>query len=318
MSIQDDARTIRDLWWGFWPSRVVLTANTYRIFDQLETPRTAAEVATLIGTDLRATELLLNALTALELVHKRGAVFRNARLAKRFLVSDAPHYMGDILGHADALWHNWSGLDEVMRTGMPHRQRRDHGSFIRGMHNIASLKAPGLMKLIGLRGVQTALDLGGGPGTYAMAMAKRGVVATLFDLPETVAIAREIVAEAGVDGIGFRAGDFHVDDIGSGYDLILISQIFHAYGPDECLGLLRKCRAAMNPGGRVVIQEFFVDRTLTAPLSGALFAINMLVNTERGRCYSPPEMRRWLAEAGFSEISETPFGENVLLSGVAQ
>jgi ubiquinone/menaquinone biosynthesis C-methylase UbiE len=116
------------------------------------------------------------------------------------------------------------------------------------------------------------LDLGGGPGTNAMAMAKKGVQATIFDLPETTAIARKVARREGVRELRFVAGDFHFDSIGSGYDLILISQIFHAFSGEENVALLLKCRQALNPGGRVAVQEFPIDETRTAPPQRSLLS----------------------------------------------
>lgn len=317
MSRKDEVKFLSDLWHGFWASRVLLTANNLGIFSRLGTPVPAAEVAVTLGTDPRATELLLNALAGLGLVTKKGNRYANAPLARRLLVPGSPSYMGDILRHADTLWQNWSGLDEVVRSGRPNRVGRNHGSFIRGMHNIASQKADSLLRAIGLTGVKSALDLGGGPATYTMAMARHGVRATLFDLPDTIKVAREVVRETAGPDILFREGDMLTDEFGEGYDLILISQVFHSFGPDQCLAVLQKCRAALNPGGRVVIQEFRIDKSLAAPAPGTLFAVNMLVNTERGRCYSPDEMSDWLKKSGFGAIKVQSLDETVLVSGAA-
>ncbi|RNC71434.1 MAG: methyltransferase domain-containing protein [Desulfuromonadales bacterium] len=311
----DEAKQLRDLWSGFWAARVVLTANNLRVFDHLARPLTAPEAAELLGADTRGTEILLNALVSLGLLTKRGGRFVNSAVARRYLVAGAPWYMGDIIRHSDTLWRNWSGLDEVVRTGRPARLAHDHDAFIRGMHNLASFKDRDLMKAIGLKGVATALDLGGGPGTYSMAMARKGIRATLFDMPDTIRIARELVHESGVEGVSFREGDFLADDIGAGYDLILVSQVIHAYGPAENRVLLEKCRAALNPGGRVAIHEFLIDRSQSMPRSGALFAVNMLVNTDHGRCYPPEEIARLLRRAGFRSTATTTFGDGVLVSG---
>jgi hypothetical protein len=105
------------------------------------------------------------------------------------------------------------------------------------------------------------------------------------------------------------------DELGSGYDMIFISQIFHAYGPEECLALLRKCRICLNKGGRVIAQEFYLDESKTGPLQGAVFAINMLVNTDRGRTYTPNEMSLWMKKAGFDGIKKKLLDETVLITG---
>jgi ubiquinone/menaquinone biosynthesis C-methylase UbiE len=301
---------------GFRASRVILTANNLGIFERLKTPDTAASLARKIKTDRRATELLLDAVTALGLLKKSGAKYRNTAEADRFLVQNSPLYQGDMLRHSDSLWKSWSGLDEVVRTGLPNRSgRRDHESFIRAMHNNAVFRAAEVVKAVDLKGVNRALDLGGGPGTYSMELARKGVAVTLFDLPDTVRIARTLLKEAKVGGVDFLEGDFHSDDIGNGYDLVFISQILHSLSQDECLGLLKKSRNALNAKGKIAVQEFFLEINRAHPVAGALFSINMLVNTAAGRCYSPQEMKAWLLKAGFAGIKTKILGDTVVLTG---
>ena len=304
------------LWGGFRASRVVLTANNFAVFEHLRAPATAAGVAGIVGLDARAAGILLDALTALGLLVKTGSKYRNTPLAKQFLQKDSPLYQGDLLRHADTLWKSWSGLDEVVKSGAPNRSAgRDHESFIRAMHNNAVFRVKGVIKAIDLRGVKKALDLGGGPGTYSRELASKGIAVTLFDLPNTVEIAREILAAAKAGNIDFLSGDFHADDIGSEYDLVFVSQIFHAYSADDNRVLLTKARDALNPKGRIAIQEFLLEKDRAHPVPGALFSVNMLVNTAAGRCYTQQEMKQWLAQTGFKGIKAKALGDTVVLTG---
>ena len=110
-------------------------------------------------------------------------------------------------------------------------------------------------------------------------------------------------------------GDFKVNDIGKGYDLILVSQIFHAFSVKENLSLLNKCWEALKPNGRVVVQEFPINESRTLPQGSSLFSVNMLVGTENGRCYTPEEMRRWLIQTGFKKITVKNLAETVCIIG---
>ncbi|MFZ5996515.1 MAG: methyltransferase [Nitrospirota bacterium] len=315
MGIQEEAKELRKFWGGFWAPRVILTANNYRVFDHLGTPKTADQVAKAIKADKRATGIMLDALVGLGLLKKTAKTYKNTPLATRFLVKDSPYYQGDIIRHADALWQKWSDLDAIVKTGKPSARGRDHTSFIKGMHNIAVFKAPPVIDAIGLKGVKKAMDLGGGPGTYAIELAKRGIDVTIFDLPETINVAKEMVKKSGLKNISFIKGNIFSDSINGTYDLILMSQLLHAFSVEESLIALRRCKEALTPGGRVVIHEFFIDTTMTAPLPAALFSVNMLVNTPAGRCYPPAEMKQWLKQLGFKEIKETMLEDTVLVSG---
>ena len=159
-----------------------------------------------------------------------------------------------------------------------------------------------------------ALDLGGGPGTYTIEMAKKGISVTIFDTPETIEIAKEVIKKSGVKNINFLQGDFLADDFGRHYDLIFISQILHAYSEDDNIMVLKKCRNALNKNGRIIIQEFFIDKDRANPVQSALFSINMLVNTEGGRCYSPEEIKRWYLKTGFRKIQKQLLADSVLIS----
>ena len=183
------------------------------------------------------------------------------------------------------------------------------------MHNIASLKAKDVIDMIGLNGIRTALDLGGGPGTYSIEMARRGVKVTLFDFPETLEIAGKVIAKEKTGGIFLMGGDFMSDDIGKGYDLIFVSQIMHSYSGRENFRLLKKCKKALNKGGKIAVQEFYINRARTHPAHGSLFSVNMLVNTEEGRCYSTEEIRSWLLKTGLKRIRKGLIDDAVVIVG---
>jgi ubiquinone/menaquinone biosynthesis C-methylase UbiE len=315
MNIRDEVMGLRMLWGGYWPARVLITASNLRIFDHLKTSKTAAEIAGMIKSDARATEILLDAVAGLGLIKKSSNKYRNTSAANRLLVSGMPYYQGDILRHADNLWDNWSHLDEIVRNGLPSLKSFETDAFIRGMHNIASLKAPEVIKNIGLKGVKKALDLGGGPGTYSIEMAKKVKSVTLFDRPETVTIAKDVIGKTRLKNISFIEGDFLTDSIGDGYDLIFISQILHSFSETKNLGIIKKSYDALTPGGLIVIQEHLLEQDRTRPVSGSLFSVNMLVNTHGGRSYSAQEIKRWLSSTGFKKVKHRVKEDSNLVFG---
>ena len=323
-NILEQSIKIRRIWGAFRQARVLLTANNYMIFDHLGQPQSSISIAKKLKIDPRATGILLDALAGLGFLKKQSNKYQNTNLASQFFVSGRPHYQGHIMRHAETLWQNWSALDEIVKTGKPGRKAHDHEAFILGMHDLALLKVEKVLKAIGLKGVKTALDLGGGPGTYSIEMAKNGIEVTLFDRPETVKIAKRVVNNApqpplnlrgGEGGVKFIQGDFINDDIGNGYDLILASQIVHANSEKDNITLLKKCKKALNKNGRIVIQEFKISTDLTQPPNSSLFSVNMLVNTDGGRCYSPGEMKKWLLKMGMKDIKEKALDDSALISG---
>jgi (2Fe-2S) ferredoxin/precorrin-6B methylase 2 len=297
---------------GFRPSRALLTAVELDVFTSVGDGATAPEVAARGGTDPRATEALLNVLVALGLLEKRQGRFRNGDWAETFLRAGAPHDSRAALMHTVHLWPRWSTLTEAVRKGtavafeeMAGRGEEWTEAFIAAMHKNAAARAPVVVSALDLSAVQRVLDLGGGSGAYAMALARAqpGLEATVFDLPTVTPLTRRYVAQGGMqDRVHTRDGDLRSDPYGTGYDLVFVSAICHMNGPDQNRAMLRRVREALAPGGRVVIQDFILSEDKTAPTAAALFALNMLVGTREGSAYSDAEYGAWLTETGFVDV----------------
>jgi ubiquinone/menaquinone biosynthesis C-methylase UbiE len=149
------------------------------------------------------------------------------------------------------------------------------------------------------------LDVGGGPGSYAIAFgqAHPEIEATILDKPEVLSIARRHVELAGLTGrFRFVAADLTRDRLGEGFDLLLLSNICHMLSPEQNLDLLRRSAEALNSGGRILIQDFLLDEDGTTPAFAALFAINMLVATTGGSSYRESQYAAWLRQAEFEDV----------------
>jgi ubiquinone/menaquinone biosynthesis C-methylase UbiE len=149
------------------------------------------------------------------------------------------------------------------------------------------------------------LDLGGGSGDYAMAFvrAKEDLRATVFDRPEVIPLTQEYIKQERLaDRIDTVAGDFHKDDLGAGYDLVFMSAITHIYSERQNKALFKKAFNALNLGGRLIIKDVIMDEDRTSPMSGALFALNMLVATDSGDTYTESEIGKWMEASGFCDI----------------
>ncbi len=316
MSIKEQLRDLKKISSGFRESRILLTSNNLGLFEYLKEKMDAESLSKVLGTDKRAIEILLDALCAMKLLKKdSNCNYINTPLTMRLLVKNSPYYQGDILKHMDTLWKNWSNLDEILKTGRPYHSSRDHESFIKGMHNIAIMKVKDVVYAMDLKNVKRLLDLGGGPGTYSIEFAKHSIDITLFDYPETIKIARNFINASGLKNIRTIEGDFLIDDIGHGYDLVFISQVLHAYSQKDNAIMLRKSFNALNKNGSIVIHEFYISKDRTKPLNSALFSVNMLVNTEGGRCYAPEEIILWLKNTGFKGIKKRLLEDTILITG---
>jgi ubiquinone/menaquinone biosynthesis C-methylase UbiE len=316
---------ITDSVYAFREARVLLTAIELDLFSLLGSGwKSSDEVARLAETDPRATDRLLNALCASGYLVKKKREFSNTPLTSRFLVKGEPNYLGGLM-HQVSLWNTWSTLTDAVRMGSSVAARRpvsDHGvdwlaAFIASMHMRALRQAPAIIRLINLKGVKRVLDVGGGSGAFSMAFvrARKGIAAVVFDLPNVTKLTQGYIdAENLGNQISVVGGDYTMDPLVSGFDLVFMSAVIHSNFPDTNRQLFRKAFEALNPEGRLVVLDYIMNSDRTSPSAGAYFSLNMLVNTREGDTYTESEVRGWMENAGFEKISrtKTQFGTDLM------
>jgi len=292
-------------------ARALQTAVALGVFDRIAgRGATAAEVAGATAAAPAAMAILLDALTGLGLLRKRGARYANGPDAARHLVSTSPHSLCDLIRFATTRYPEWSRLPEVVLTGRPARPHdmyqhdaAETRAFIRGMHNLAVARGDALRlpAIVDLSRARTLIDLGGGPGTYAIHLCRAypRLRATIMDFRGSLGVAREIVAEHGMeDRVTLREGNILTNPIGGPFDAALVSNIVHGEDFETNRRFMKKTFEALSPGGTIIVKDHLMDRSLTKPAGGAVFALTMLMYT-RGRCYGTHEIKGWLDDAGF-------------------
>ena len=270
-----------------------------------------------LKTKPRPTQILLNGLAALGFLSKSGGRYLNTPISSNYLVASSPRYLGHNLMYQDAAWDCWGALEPLARTG---RAKTSIGawlarspsfaeSYIRGMDNISERPARAIAELLPLPGARTLLDVGAGPGAYTRALLQRNpdLKAVLLDLPPSLEVARRLLSQSPLrDRITLKPGDYHRTPLGRGlYDVILLSHITHNEDERANRKLLAKCRAALRPGGMVVIHDFLTAEDGASPAFASLLSLHMLVTTGTGQVYSGETYQSWLSEAGFARVRTT-------------
>ena len=299
----------------YWETKILLTAVKLDIFSVLDgRGRTASEAAARIEADVRALELLLNALVAMRLLAKEGDVYSNTPVAQQHLVKHSSQYVGHLLLLHDAEWANWGRLEEAVKTGRSPVTRHVFetdpvlgANVLSVLHRIGQQSGPDFAKRLALGSARSLLDLGGGPGTNAIAFCRvyPELTATVFDLPTTLPVTERTVKEAGLESrIHLKAGDFNRDALGGPYDVVLMSDILHYQDLATNAALVRKIHGHLNPGGRLIIKDRFLDSSGTSPAWTTAFAVHILVNTEQGACYRTADAMQWMRDGGYASIEE--------------
>jgi len=273
---------------------------------------TAEDIAEATHCSIRGARIICDALCGLGILAKRNRRYSNNEVALRCLLPDSPEPKSAMLLHGARLYEKWGRLFDAVKDGKPVPEeqldkRLDFGKkgFARAMQNTASQSAGLTAEALNPAAASRMLDLGGGPGLYTLECCRRNpsMQAFLLDDPEILEVARANIERAGMaDRITLIPGDMFETPFPAGCDLILVSNVLHIYSAKRNRTLIEKCHRTLNPGGMLVIKDFFLDETRTNPVWSALFAVNMLVNTEEGDCYTFEEVENWLIQAGFCKL----------------
>ena len=274
------------------------------------------EVARQLDAPVDAVTRLLDAIAALGLLSKDDRGYANTEASRTYLCSDAERFLGYIIRHHHHLVSSWARLPEAVRSGQPIRRpvrekgSREREAFLMGMYNLATQLAPRLVPAVDLGRCRRLLDLGGGPGTYAIHFCRRypQLSATVMDLPTTRPFAEKTIRGMGMeDRIDFLAGDYLQNDLPAGFDAVWMSHILHGESESACRKIIAQTFECLEPGGIAVIHEFILNDSLDGPLFAALFSLNMLLGTDGGRAYGQSQLVDMLTGAGFVHVERMDF-----------
>jgi len=304
---------------AFYDSCVLFAASDLGIFARLAEsgPADARTLAHALDLDPRGARLLLDACVALELLQKDADLYSNAAESSLFLVPGAPGDLSGAIRYNRDVYPAWGQVKALARSGRPVEKPEFHlgqdpqrtRTFVLSMHYRALAIGRAVLGEIDLSVCRKLLDVGGGPGTYSVLCAREnpGLSCTVLDLPDVVAVAKELIQQQGcASQVTTLAGDYRSTDFPGGLDAVNFFGMLHQESPESILMLLKKAYAALNPGGRVNVMDLMTDCTHTKPKFSALFAVNMALTTDNGWVFSDSELTQWMHEAGFTDISVKP------------
>ena len=317
---------------GHAEARAIQVAVKIRLFEALEPGECGADsIAAAIRCDRRATMLLANALVALGLLYKRDERYGITDSSRRLLTESSPEYLGGMILFDEALWATWEKLEDSIRSGAPARTPdmfqslpEETARFIRAMDSLVRARGDARWTAdhMDLSFARTMVDLGGGPGTYLIEFLRRwrNLRGALYDLRATLEVTRAIISERAawaLSRVELREIDYNSNELPGPVDVIFMSNIIHSEDENTNAALMAKCFRALAPGGLIAVKDHIMNGELTAPATGAVFALYLLLTT-RGRDYSFEEVAQWMHAAGFAEVEvETlpspPFSSSIVL-----
>lgn len=301
---------------AFFESALLFAASDLGVFAALAKAQQAdsRQLADELHLDLRGATLLLDGCVAVGLLEKEGGLYRNSAEAAAFLVPGNPGDLSGAIRYQRDVYPAWHRLKDLAGTGEPVESPQLHlgdddartRTFVMSMHGKALATAQQVLSKLDLNGCKQLLDVGGGPGTYSVAISRAypEIQCTILDLPPVTRIADGLIAQQGASGrVRTLSGNYHTTAFPAGNDVVLFFGMMHQESPEGIVSLLRKAYDSARPGARVYVMDMMTDASHTAPKFSALFAVNMALTTKSGWVFSAEELMGWMAEAGFADTT---------------
>jgi len=303
---------------AYAPPLIIGAAVSNKVFDTLEGGgKTIEQVGKETGASERGLRIIMNALVGLELLKKdRKGKYSLTPESAAFLLSGKPATQaGFFATFLPQLVSTWLSLTDVVREGRPvlavNQEEPGTEFFSQLVENIIPMSYTGAkalgdhLKLAKTKDEVRVLDLAAGSGIWGIALAQKSpcLRVTAVDWAGMIPTTKRITQKFGVgDRFKFIEGDLLQADFGDGYDVATLGHILHSEGEERSRQLLKKSLRALKPGGAIAIAEWLVNDDRTKPLPSLMFAVQMLVNTEKGDTFSFNEIKTWREEAGFKKV----------------
>ena len=301
---------------SYAPSSILSAGAQLDIFSHIAAGnRSVEEISRAAGASERGMQMLLDALVSFQLLGKNGQQYELTPVSAEFLVRGRPNYLGEMMQTVRS-FQAWNNLAEIVKTGQPldkvEAQEMAEDFFpalVRGLHVINKLPARRTAEVLGAGTTHKGLrviDVACGSGIWGIGIAEADKEAriTAQDFPGLFETTRTFLKRHNVeDRYDFLPGDLKEVDFGENrYDVALLGNIVHSEGEDSSRDLFKRLHRALKPGGRIVIIDMIPNNERTGPSFALIFALNMLLHSEKGGTYTLEEYTRWLNDAGFQRV----------------
>lgn len=317
---------LEDLATAYWYSEVLFAAVEMDLFSLLEqSGKTAAEIADALGFSCQGTGRFLAALRALGLVMENGGCYYNTAVSSEYLVRGKNGYQGNSILWRKMLVRSWRGIMDCLKAGGrvdypededPEEQRSRIHQYIRAMDDVAREKTKEIVPFFeGLFPEGELLDVGCGSGAVAAGFMERfpSLKGTLVDLPVVLEFTKSLIRERGCGGRVSYCGCNILEPWPlpvEHFDLVILSNIVHAYSQREIPQILKQAARCLNRRGFLLVHDFFPEHY---PEKAALFDLNMLINTYNGRIFPADWVRNRLADEGLFVTELVPLKSDTAL-----
>ena len=301
---------------GFMASKHLFAASELGVFEALGEGQVDLDgLAARTGLTRRTARISADAMVAIGLLERHGDRYANSPVAAAFLSGGTPADLRPLLRFWDRLSYPvWADLAGALGRGRPAHEIFEIDDELvpvmsEGIAAATAAACHALPAAAGLPAASRVLDIGGGTGSWSIALAAAdpALTATVLELGGVARVAQEhLRTTAYADRIDVRVGDILTDEPPSGFDAFLLANVVHYFTPETNRTILQRVRAAAEPGARLLVADFWTDPTHTQPLPAALMAGEFAIHVNDGDVYSVEEGTAWLQEAGWRFLHHRP------------
>lgn len=301
---------------AYMQSKILLVSNKIHLFDTIDNGEVSSiEIAKKLNLDQRFCKVLLDSLASIEILKKNGDLYSNSNDVKDFLLKDSPNYLGDLLLFQENEWNSWNNLYETIITGTPKgcdfsvkMKAEELETYIKAMDESGRYASSIIPALINLNKCDKLLDLGCGSGIFGASFLKRypKLKVSFLDYPEVIELTKKYLKN--YEDVNFIEANYHKYNFEENYDCIFCSHNIHENSEKENKILFRNVYNSLEKYGKFIIHDYIVDETEIRPVFSAVFSVNMVLQSGKGKSYCINEIKEWLKECGFKNVEYKPLG----------
>jgi ubiquinone/menaquinone biosynthesis C-methylase UbiE len=301
---------------GFMAAKHLFAASEVGLFEALASgPASLDELAKKTGVPSRTLAIVAAAMVGLGLIERDQDRYRNGDAAAALLAGKPGADLRPMLRFWDKIsYPTWQKLAAAVRSGQGQAQfgkfdKAEQQIFSAGVEAFSAPVAAALATSYDFSRHRRVLDVAGGTGSFLVAVLRRheALRGTLFELPGACAVARQKLAnEPEGKRIDVVDGDVFKDPLPQGHDALIVANTVHVFSAAHNVELMRKMRAGVEPGARLLLADLWTDPTHTQPPGAALMSGEFLVIAGEGQAYSEEEAGEWLRQTGWRKLERRP------------
>ena len=307
---------------GYQMTAAIKAAIELGVFTQIANGNTnASTIANACDAEARGIRILCDTLSVLGFLIKQGADYSLADDSALFLNQHSPAYLGQVIDFilSEQQRRGFDNLTAAVRNGgaiadQNHSLDPESPMWATFARSMTGMMAPSAQKMASELGYAKdapikVLDIAAGHGMFGITVAQHYPNAQIYavDWKVVLEVAQENAEKFGVvDRYHKIEGSAFDVDLGSGYDVVLVTNFLHHFDVPTCETFLKRVSAALKDDGQVLTLEFIPNDDRVSPPGEALFSLVMLAATPAGDAYTFAELAGMLENAGFSHNEHSP------------